>query len=224
MSEVVPATAARTGANPVTPLHDTVVAVTGRPGAVAAGLTEHLRALGAAVGGAVEKLGAADALVHVASVAPELTDRALVDVDAAEWDRTAEAPIREALGALQQAHAAMAARGGAIVTVVPSIALTGAPGLAAFASAAEGIRLLTKSAARQWGVHGIRVNAVVLPVAAWAVEQPDEHVLPSKFGPSLPGSDALAEAAGAIAFLVGGLARGVTGSTVVVDAGTLMVP
>jgi 3-oxoacyl-[acyl-carrier protein] reductase len=111
----------------------------------------------------------------------------------------------------------MSERGGAIVVVLPSIALTGGPGLAPFAAAAEGIRLLMKSAARQWGAHGIRVNAVALPIAAWRVKQPAEHVLPSKFGASLPDADLLRDAASATASLVGDLMRGVTGSTLVVE-------
>jgi len=148
----------------------------------------------------------------------------LVDTGDADWDRGAEAPIRAALAVLQGAFATMGERGGSVVAGLPSIALTGAPGLTAFASAAEGIRLLVKSAARQWGPHGIRVNSVALPIAEWAVEQPPEHILPSKFGPSLTETDLMSDVAGAVAFLAAELSRGVTGATMVVDRGTLMVP
>lgn len=197
----------------------TTAVVTGDAGGLAARLAERLGA-----GVTADALASADTVVHVAGVASPLIDRALADVDDAEWDLAAEAPIREAMAVLQRAYSTMAGRGGSIVVVVPSIALTGGPGLAPFAAAAEGIRLLMKSAARQWGQRGIRVNAVALPVAAWAVEQPDEHVLPSKFGPSLPEADLLRDASDAIALLADERARGITGATIIVDAGTLMVP
>jgi NAD(P)-dependent dehydrogenase (short-subunit alcohol dehydrogenase family) len=160
-----------------------------------------------------------DAVVHVAGVDAPLEERKLVETDEATWDREAEAPIRAALFTLQGARECFGERGGSIVVAIPTIALTGAAGLVAFASACEGIRLLVKSAARDWGRDGVRVNCITLPVEAWGV---DSHV-PNRFGPSLDATNGTG-AGGAVALLLSRLSNGVTGATIGVDHGTVMAP
>ncbi|MGZ4482417.1 MAG: SDR family NAD(P)-dependent oxidoreductase, partial [Gaiellales bacterium] len=51
-------------------------------------------------------------------------------------------------------------RPGAIVNMVATYAWTGAPGVAHSAAAKAGMIAFTKSVAREWGPHGIRVNAL----------------------------------------------------------------
>ena len=172
---------------------------------------------------AFQKVGPVDAVVHVAGVDGGLEDRALVETDEETWDREAEAPIRAALFALQGARECFGDRGGAIVVAVPSVALTGAAGLVPFASACEGIRLLVKSAARDWGRDGVRVNCVTLPIEAWGFDPPEDHRVPNRFGASLDDTNGLG-AGGAVALLVSRLSTGVTGATVGVDHGTVMAP
>ena len=207
---------------------------------VGADLASHLTELGAVVGtfGAVatrdkaierlatvsDDMGALDAVVHVVGVEGEIVDQTLVDTDYEAWDRAAEAPIRAAIAAVQGAYATLGDRGGSIITIVPTIAMTGNPGIAAFASAAEGVRLFTKSAARQFGPQGIRANAIATSISLWDIQQPEEHLVPSKFGPSVPGGDLVQSIARAVAFLAGELSIGVNGTTTVVDGGVLMVP
>jgi NAD(P)-dependent dehydrogenase (short-subunit alcohol dehydrogenase family) len=172
---------------------------------------------------AAERIGAVDAVVHVAGVDSRLEDRALVDADEETWDREAEAPIRSALFVLQGARECFGERGGSIVVAIPTIALTGAAGLVPFASASEGIRLLVKSAARDWGRDGVRVNCVTLPIEAWGVDPPEDHRVPNRFGASLDDTNGLG-AGGAVALLLSRLSTGVTGATVGVDHGTVMAP
>ena len=136
---------------------------TGHAGAFRERLRAHLLELGATVCGPDEGI---DGVVHVASAAG-IENRLLVETDRDAWDRGAEAPIRETVAVMQGAHAALRGRGGSIVLVIPSIALTGSPGLVPFAAAAEGIRLLGKSAARAWGADQIRVNSITAPVHEW---------------------------------------------------------
>ncbi len=54
------------------------------------------------------------------------------------------------------------ARGGgaAILNIVATYAWTGAPGVAHSAAAKAGLVALTKTLAREWGPHGVRVNAL----------------------------------------------------------------
>ena len=89
----------------------------------------------------------------------------------------ARLPLYEALWCSQAAFATftnpareLAARGGHLVFVTPTIGITGVDGLVPYATAVEGIRALAKSAARQWGEAGVRVNCVAPPVEVVAPE------------------------------------------------------
>jgi 3-oxoacyl-[acyl-carrier protein] reductase len=168
-------------------------------------------------------LGAIDALVYAVAL-DLLEDRLLADTDEEQWAERAEEPIWAALVALQAGYAALGGRGGPIVVVVPSIALTGAAGLAPAASAAEGIRQLVKSAARAWGRDGVRVNCVTAPLEDWSFAPDEAHRVPNRYGPSLEGANTPADLAGAVAILLDGAASAVTGTTVGADRGTVLAP
>lgn len=159
-----------------------------------------------------------DAHVHVADLGA-FDERPLAETDEAAWAARAEEPIWTAFRCFQKAYAEGAR---AIVAVVPSIALTGASGLAAEAAAAEGIRQLVKSAARAWGREGVRVNCVTLPVEEWGIVPPPERQVPNRYGPSLPGANDAEGIATAITALID--ATAVTGATVGVDRGTVLAP
>ena len=177
-----------------------------------------------AVAAAEASLGSVAMVVYVPAVEGGLQDRLLVETDESRWDAEAEAPVRSAYFVIQGAHELFAERGGSIALMIPSIALTGAAGLVPFATAAEGIRLLGKSAARAWGKRRITVNSLTLPIEAWDFEQAPEHAVPNRYGPSMTDSDVVKDAAGAIALLANPLSSGVTGSTIGIDLGTVMAP
>jgi NAD(P)-dependent dehydrogenase (short-subunit alcohol dehydrogenase family) len=170
-------------------------------------LTDALLAHGAELAGPE---GPVDVVVHV--VAGDLDEVALADLTAEAWDRRCDAPIRDAIDAAQAAHARMAGAGGHLVFVTPSFGLTGAAGLVPLATAAEGVRSLTKTAARQFGADGIRVSCVARRVAGPVV------AIPTLDDPSIE------DVAGAVALLASEAASGVTGATLVVDGGTVLVP
>jgi NAD(P)-dependent dehydrogenase (short-subunit alcohol dehydrogenase family) len=54
----------------------------------------------------------------------------------------------------------MKGRGGRIINFVSASGMKGEPGLGAYNAAKEGIRALTRTAAREWGKDGILVNAI----------------------------------------------------------------
>lgn len=130
-----------------------------------------------------------------------------------DWLARCDAPLRWALDEARAAREHLIGRGGGrLVFVVPSFGLTGAAGLVAEATAAEGVRSLAKSAARQWGTEGITVACVARRVAG------PEVALPS-LPPPTP-----EDVAGAVAILLDPRSRPVTGATVVVDGGTVLAP
>ena len=170
-------------------------------------LTDALVAHGAEL---VGPEGPVDVVVHV--VSGDLHEVPLADLTEDEWDRRCDAPIRDAVKVAQATHARMAGRGGNLVFVTPSCGLTGAAGLVPLATAAEGVRSLTKTAARQFGADGIRVCCVARRVAG------PEVAIPTFDPPTVE------DVAGAVALLASKESSGVTGATLVVDGGTVLVP
>jgi 3-oxoacyl-[acyl-carrier protein] reductase len=182
-----------------------------------AGLAEALTGAGATVV-SVEPIFSAerrpDAVVHAALDPVALEPRQLVDVDDARFEAVWERGMRAAIACCQSAYRAFAGGGGRIVFVVPTVSMSGAPGLAPLCALLEGQRLLAKSAARQWGAAGITVN-----VLAPALHGFDGDAI--SLAPPALGSVDVGEV------LVGILSpemRSVTGATVGADGGIWMSP
>ncbi|WP_022981580.1 SDR family oxidoreductase [Ideonella sp. B508-1] len=130
---------------------------------------------------------------------------------------------------LQAAHAALRERGGSVVLIGPSESLVGASGQVPLMTLAEGQRSLVKSAARQWGCLGIRLNwvgvagshyAPALAQAAFPLS-PELGDPPPALGVAPEPDGAVADA---VAWLAGDAARGVTGASLNLDGGDWMVP
>jgi NAD(P)-dependent dehydrogenase (short-subunit alcohol dehydrogenase family) len=158
-----------------------VLAEGGADNATGRALDEGLRSLGVEV--AVGPLGTsgdevavvlADAekdrgpvtAVVLASAGVSATDRGeLAELDPTQWRQRVELPLQRTVACFQGAHRRLAAKGGCLVVLVPTLALVGASGYGPWATVAEGQRSLAKSAARAWGGEGITVNCVAVPAA-----------------------------------------------------------
>ena len=165
-----------------------------------------------------------DAVVHVCVDDAGLIGQPLVDTTADEWDARGEALVRDAIVTFQAAHARFAATGtGRIVLVAPTSGFTGAAGFVPATAGSEGVRALAKSAARQWGPQGITVNAVLVPpgLVAPALVDATTFNAPPVVG-RLP--DLQDDVAAAVALFVAPTSGGITGSTVIVDGGSVMAP
>lgn len=222
-----------------TQLTGRVVVVTGADLPLVAGLAAGLAAAGAVVATLpTDALGTrADAAAAFAAVAAEHGPirgvvHAAVDpvayervpmheVDDARWDAVWEQTLRRTLFVLQAGHGAMKAAGGACVVLGAVVGMAGAAELAPYAAAMEGVRVLAKSAARQWGADGIRVNVLApAPEHVPAGVASGDLALspPALGGPGDPETDL----APIVAWLLGDDAHFVTGVTVPADGGVWM--
>jgi 3-oxoacyl-[acyl-carrier protein] reductase len=179
----------------------------------------------AAVEAAVEeiaaKFGPIDLAVLPVTDPANLAPVVFAELSEPEWMRLCEVPLKSIRVAMQGAHKAMKGRGGHMLLLVPTIAITGADGLAPYSAVAEGARSLSKAAARKWGEVGITVNCLALTpeqLHPEAHRAPAETRTPNALG-HVP--DLRAEIAPFIATFA--TAPGiVTGTTLMVDGGNLM--
>src|SRR5262249_28986795 len=166
-------------------------------------------------------LGPVDVVVHALVDPAAAVARPIAETDQEAWDARGEAGIRSALACAQAAFTELRDRGGRLVFVTPTVALTGAVGLVPYVTALEGIRALAKSAARQWGRYDITANCVAPPVGLVAADADAPGIAEPALG-RMP--DARRDVAPVIALLVADAGHFVTGSTVAVDGGVVMAP
>lgn len=215
-----------------------VVLVTGGDQPLGAGLILALRGAGAtvatvegdladrddalrAVAAAVADVGPPHALVHTAVAPAGLVAMPLVDVDDDRWWAVWEGTMRSSLWLCQAVHPHLTGRDGRVVFLTPTLAMSGAAGLAPVAAAVEGQRLLAKSAARQWGADGITVNCVApspellgLPAGEMALSAPALGRV----------GDPEADLGPIVAFLCSAGSHFLTGATLCADGGVWMAP
>jgi 3-oxoacyl-[acyl-carrier protein] reductase len=165
----------------------------------------------------------ATALVHVCGDDAALESGTLESTDAAAWDAGCERELRRSLASLQAAHARFSGGGGGRIVIVTATAgVSGAARAAPLLAALEGTRSMAKSAARQWGAAGISVNCVAVPLALLA----PSHASCTAFLPpaAISRDDPIDDVAGAVEFLAGPGAEGISGATLIVDGGAVMAP
>jgi NAD(P)-dependent dehydrogenase (short-subunit alcohol dehydrogenase family) len=126
---------------------------------------------------------------------------------------------------MQAAYDALKESRGAVINVASGAGVVGNVGQAAYAAAKEGIRGLSRVAAREWGCEGIRVN-VISPAAnspsmeAWFRDNPDAReatlagIAQGRF------ADGYRDL-GAVALFLGSPECFLTGQTLQVDGGTV---
>lgn len=112
---------------------------------------------------------ACDLAVFVADRAPD--PRPVVEWSTDDWVAGCEEVMTGGFCFLGSVHASLAASRGRAVVVLPTVAMSGAAGATGLATAAEGLRILAKGAAKQWGAQGVTVNVVaVSPSLLWEGE------------------------------------------------------
>lgn len=182
-----------------------------------------------------EELGGVDVLVNNAQgfgtrQAPQSANppTPLEDFSEDEWDWVFDTGLKGSLIAMQAAFPHMKARGGGSIVNFGSMRGTIAtPFTAAYNATKEAIRALSRTAANEWGQHGIRVN-VINPVIATDSYRADvstdearaafESTIPLRF------MGQPRDAARVAVFLASEDARYLTGQTLYTDGGLVSMP
>lgn len=116
----------------------------------------------AALVGAAQELGGVDVLVNNAAIYRDLgAKRTLTELTVDDWDRVLTVNVRGAWQAIKAVVPGMRARGGGrIINVSSAVARDGTPGFAHYVASKAAVEGLTRAAARELGHHDITVNCI----------------------------------------------------------------
>jgi len=149
---------------------------------------------------------------------------AFVDVTQDDWDESLAVNLRHHFFAAQAVAPGMMREGGGSIINLGSVSwMRGIAGFVAYSTSKAAINGLTRTLARELGVHNIRVNSIV-PGAVVTERQKALWLTPEKEQAFLDGQCLrfrLAEddVARTALFLASDEARGITGQNLIVDAG-----
>lgn len=179
----------------------------------------------------VADLGGLDALVHAAGIhGSQPADQ----VDAAHWDRLFELNGKGAVWTNQAAFRHLRANGGSIVNMGSVEGVRGFAGNAVYAASRGAVMAWTRSIALEWGRHGVRANCVAPAIHTDiyqrqrdAMDAAGLQMLDAAMQQMIPLGgklgDPLRDMAPVLVFLAGDDSHFITGQTIAVDGGLMMV-
>lgn len=176
---------------------------------------------------AIDRFGRVDALINNAqSSSPGVPLESVTDDD---WSNTLESGLYGTLYFMQAVLPPMKSQGrGTIINFGSRTGIEGLKGFGAYAAAKEGIRGLSRVAAREWGAYGITVN-VICPAALTPAAEAYLEANPQERGRYLSeialgrfGNPQL-DIGRVVAFLCSEDADFITGQTISVDGGQSML-
>ena len=175
----------------------------------------------------VATFGGIDILVNNAQRAP-LAPLPFMDHTDETIDLCFETGFRGTFYFMQACYPHLKRRGGHIINVASGAGLDGIKGQAAYGACKEAIRALSKTAAREWGADGINVN-IICPLAkspgvVAMLESSPEMERRMTAGQALQRIGECEEDIGpVVVFLASEDSRYVTGQTLPVDGGAVLI-
>jgi NAD(P)-dependent dehydrogenase (short-subunit alcohol dehydrogenase family) len=200
-----------------------IAAGAGRRSLAATGDATRAQDVAAAVAEAREAFGAIDVVVGVVGDGAKKGVR-LLDTDEAAWDRIVEICLKPAVNAVRAAVGPMIEQGcgGAFVFISSIGGLSGLPGQAPYSAAKAGLMSLVRTLALEYGMEGIRFNAVAPGIIHTPeidrISTPEHRAAQERLVP-LRRMGRPEDVARAILFLASDLGGYVTGQTLAVDGG-----
>jgi NAD(P)-dependent dehydrogenase (short-subunit alcohol dehydrogenase family) len=176
-----------------------------------------------AVTTAVERFGRLDALVNNAHAS---TQAPFVDLTEDDWALSFDTGLRATRQFMRTAYPHLKERGGSVVNFASGAGLDCQVTQAAYGSAKEAIRGLSRVVANEWAKDDIRVN-VVSPIALTGGVEAWRQAFPRMFEATVAKiplgrfGDPEADVAPVVAFLVSDDSRYMTGQTLMADGGAI---
>jgi len=180
---------------------------------------------------AVAEMGGLDVLIHVAGIQRYTPADGITDE---EWDLVLGVNAKGTMITNQAAFPHLKGKGGKIVNFASAAGAVGLRGCAHYAASKGAVLAWTRTVAQEWGPHGISVNAIApgmwTPMydatrAGMSPEQLEAHDRMMATMIPLGGrlGDPDADMAPVLVFLAGDASRFITGQTLAVDGGLMMV-
>jgi 3-oxoacyl-[acyl-carrier protein] reductase len=173
------------------------------------------------ISAAMSAHGRIDGLVDIVGMARYAP---LVDTTDDDWDWTFDRVLRHAFLLSQLAGRVMTNQGsGSLVFIASVSGMSSAPGHGSYGAAKAGVMSLTRTAAAEYGPHGVRVNAISpgsIDTPRLARQRAENGItsLPDPVEP-VGHMGQTRDIATVALFLLSDLSRHVTGQTIVVDGG-----
>jgi NAD(P)-dependent dehydrogenase (short-subunit alcohol dehydrogenase family) len=181
-----------------------------------------------AVAKAIAEFGKLDAFIHNATSAYSGHPTPLEEVTDEDWGDQVAVALRPIFFCAHVALPALRRTGGSLVVLSSSSGIEGTTAIPAYSAVKGAQRGLVKSLAREWGPLGVRVNALapsaMTPAVAGFLErQPDMRAWMMTRASLRRLGDAENDIGPAINFLIGPDSAFVTGQTLLVSGGSLMI-
>jgi 3-oxoacyl-[acyl-carrier protein] reductase len=205
---------------------DEIRARGGRAIGVACDVRQHSD-IAAAVAVARAEFGRLDAFVHNAND-PGVGARAVEAIDDGDWDGPVAVGLRPIFFAAQAVLPSLIETQGSMIVMTSPAGIDGTATLPVYSTVKGAQRALVKSLAREWGPQGVRVNAIspsaVTPALAAYLER-EPHMRPHmiKRAALRRMGDAEMDIGRALNFLIGRGSGFVTGQTLIVSGGAMML-
>ena len=179
---------------------------------------------------ALDAYGQIDALVNNAALYGALRGGRFNAIDEAAWDAAMAVNVKGIWNCCKAVVEAMRAGGGGSIVNVASLAATyGMPYALHYTTSKAAVIGLTRGLARELGRDNIRVNALA-PSAVltegtdeFLGEKRDRALEVIRTGQSIPRTLVPADLTGTVAWLISDASRFVTGQTIAVDGGTVLL-
>lgn len=174
---------------------------------------------------AVERLGGLDGLVNNAAVT-DSGGKPGEALDIATWDLVMQVNVRGAWLMTNACLPALRASGrGAVVNLASDTPLWGAPNLLAYTASKGALIAMTRTLARELGADGITVNAIApglveVEATAYVPAERHEHYRRQR---AIQRAQLPEDVSGAVLFALSDLSRFVTGQTLPVNGGFVML-
>jgi len=170
---------------------------------------------------AVRRFGRLDTLVNAAQASAQVP---LVDTSIEAMNLAFDTGFWPTFLLMQAAFPHLVASRGSVINFGSGAGIQGMPTQASYGAAKEAIRSLSKTAAVEWGEHGVRVNVICPFALSPGVEMWRQHFPEAYAGqigrvPLRRIGDPEMDIGASAVFLASDLARYVTGQTLMVDGG-----